>query len=134
MDQQWKQGNPTDSTHCLPISSHEAKWESCPFDRIVDSDPDLDLDFSSPSLSPTRSDPTRILMVSAPDSCSIDQSTPQEDDEMEFHTPPEQHTRSSEDQNVDAGEPKAVDLGDGLRTIDLSENALVNGVNELRKK
>ncbi|KAL2489720.1 uncharacterized protein Fot_43012 [Forsythia ovata] len=118
--------------HCRPTSSQEAKWESCPFDRIVDSEPDPDLDFSS--LSPTPSDPTRIFMVSAPDSGSIDQSTPQDDDEMEFHTPPEQHARSSsEDQNVNAGEPKAVDLGDSLRTVDLSEDTLVNGVNELRK-
>ncbi|KAL2496498.1 uncharacterized protein Fot_40255 [Forsythia ovata] len=117
--------------HCRPISSQDAKWESYPFDRIVDSEPDPDLDFSSPS----GFDPTGILMVSAPDSGSIDHSTPQDDDEMEFHTPPEQHARSSfEDQNVDAGVPKAVDLGDSLRTIDLSEDILVNGVNELRKK
>ncbi|KAL2472121.1 Uncharacterized protein Adt_40257 [Abeliophyllum distichum] len=122
--------------HCRPTSSQEAKWESCPFDRIVDSEPDPDLDFSSPSPSPSPKpyDPTVIFMVSAPDSGSIDQSTPQDDDEMEFHAPPEQHARSSsEDQNVDAGEPKAVDLGDSLRTVDLSEDTLVNGVNELRK-
>ncbi|KAL2454760.1 Uncharacterized protein Adt_47736 [Abeliophyllum distichum] len=113
----------------------EAKWESCHFDRIVYSEPDPDLDFSSPFVSLTPFNPTGILMVSASDSGSIDQSTPQDDYEMEFHTPPEQHALSfSKNQNVDIGEPKAMDLGDSLRTVDLSDDTLINRVNELRKK
>ncbi|CAI9771595.1 unnamed protein product [Fraxinus pennsylvanica] len=73
-------------------------------------------------------------MVSGPDSCTIDQRTPQDDAELEFQTPPEQQAHSSsEDQYVDAGEPTAVDPVDSLRTVDLSEDTLVIGVDELRE-
>lgn len=42
---------------------------------------------------------------------------------MDFQTPTEQHAcSSSEDQNIDAGELTAVDLGDSLRPVDLNDD------------
>ncbi|XP_022853128.1 uncharacterized protein LOC111374647 [Olea europaea var. sylvestris] len=116
---------------CQPTSSQEAELDDCPFGWIVKSDRDPDL--SSPSPSPTE--PAGIVMVSGPDSGPIDQRTPQDDAELEFQTPPEQQARfSSEDHYVDAGEPPtAFDPGDSLRTVDLSEDTLVVGADELRK-
>ncbi|CAI9772463.1 unnamed protein product [Fraxinus pennsylvanica] len=77
-------------------------------------------------------------MVSLPDSTSsIDQSTGQ-DDELEFHTPPEQRFTSSEDQTVDCavGEPTAVDLGCtgcGAGKDDQGEGTSGSGFVELKK-
>lgn len=96
-----------------------------PFDLNVESDPDPDLS------SPTPTEPTGIFMVSVWDRGSIEQITPQDDDEIDFQTPTEQHAcSSSEVQNIYAGEPTAVDLGESLRIFDLSDDTLVNVVND----
>ncbi|CAI9775586.1 unnamed protein product [Fraxinus pennsylvanica] len=76
---------------CQSTSSQEAKFDNCPFDLNVESDPVPDLSC------PTPAEPTGIFMVSAWDRGSIEQITPQDDDEMDFQTPTEQHVCSSED-------------------------------------
>ncbi|CAA2998737.1 Hypothetical predicted protein [Olea europaea subsp. europaea] len=59
---------------------------------------------------------------------------PQDDVELEFQTHSEQQAYfSSEDHHVDAREPTAINPGHRLRTVDLSEDTLVIGIDELRK-
>ncbi|CAA3023007.1 Hypothetical predicted protein [Olea europaea subsp. europaea] len=120
---------------CKPTPSQESKLLTCPFALESETFAGSNADPVSSSSAPTSSEPTGIVMVSLPDSSSsIDQSRGR-DDELEFHTPPEQRFTSSEDQTVDCvvGEPKAFDLGSlggDKGADDLGEGG---GVVELKK-
>ncbi|KAL2525214.1 Microtubule-associated protein 70-3 [Abeliophyllum distichum] len=123
---------------CKPTASQESKLQNCPMARESEIFADSNADPVSSSSAPTSSEPTGIVMVSLPDSSSsIDQSTGH-DDELEFHTPPEQRFSSSEDQPVDCvvEEPTAVDIGctgGGVGTDDSGEGNSGSGFVELKK-
>ncbi|KAL2510865.1 Uncharacterized protein Adt_16465 [Abeliophyllum distichum] len=123
---------------CKPTASQESKLQNCPMACESEILADSNADPVSSSSAPTSSEPTGIVMVSLPDSSSsIDQSTGH-DDELEFHTPPEQRFSSSEDQPVDCvvGEPTTIDIGctgGGVGTDDSGEENSDSGFVELKK-